>query len=505
MATLILAHDIGTTGDKATLFRDDGTLVAASFAAYPTTYLRPGWAEQSPAAYWDAFCRSTKSLLESTGSTPGQVAVVAFSGTMMAALPVDREGNPLRDSIIWADQRSTAEVAELARRVSPERVYAITGHRLSASYSAPKMMWIRANEPELFARAAAFIHTKDFLVLKLTGRVCTDFSDATGMNLLDIGSLEWSPEMLEAAGIPARLLPEILESPTVVGKVTRAAAAGCGLAQGTPVVLGGGDGACATCGSGVVREGDVYLSLGTSTWLGSASRKPLLDPKMRTVTYGHFRRDLYYLCGSMQAGGGSLKWFTEAVGCDLPDDNGGAGEAEQVPQVRQVPQGCEGLLFLPYLMGERSPWWNSTARACFIGLTMRHTRAHMLRAVMEGVAHNMGVIADAFAEQGLRFGEVRIIGGGARSRFWRQILADVLERPVSTLNFMEEAASIGAAIAGGVGVGIFGSIEDAARIVRVVETTAPREASFAGYRRARAIFVRAYEQLVPVFDMIADQ
>ena len=177
----------------------------------------------------------------------------------------------------------------------------------------------------------------------------------------------------------------------------------------------------------------------------------------------------------------------------------------QVPQVRQVPQGCEGLLFLPYLMGERSPWWNSTARACFIGLTMRHTRAHMLRAVMEGVAHNMGVIADAFAEQGLRFGELRIIGGGARSRFWRQILADVLERPVSTLSFMEEAASIGAAIAGGVGVGIFGSIEDAARIVRVVETTPPREASFAGYRRARAIFVRAYEQLVPVFDMIADQ
>ncbi len=507
MATLILAHDIGTTGDKATLFRGDGTLVASSFAAYPTTYPRPGWAEQAPAGYWSAFCLSTRSLLASSGTTPAEVAVVAFSGTMMAALPVLRDGTPLRDSIIWADQRATAQAARIAERVSPERVYAITGHRLSASYSAAKMMWIRDNEPDIFRRAAAFIHTKDFLVLMLTGRICTDVSDATGMNLLDIRSQEWSAEMLEATGMPAGILPEILESSAVAGKVTAAAAAECGLAAGTPVVPGGGDGACATCGSGVVRDGDVYLSLGTSTWLGSASRTPLLDPKMRTVTYGHLRKGLYYLCGSMQAGGGSLKWFAHTLGCELPDAGGSAAGAEDPDplgrEAREAPQGCEGLLFLPYLMGERSPWWNSAARACFVGLTMRHTRAHMLRAVMEGVAHNMGIIAEAFAEQGLRFGEVRIIGGGARSATWRQIFADVLERPVSTLNFMEEAASIGAAIAGGVGVGIFAGIEDAARIVRVAETTAPREESFAGYRGARAVFVRAYEQLVPVFDMIA--
>lgn len=524
MATLILAHDIGTSGDKATLFRADGTLVASSFAAYPTAYRRPGWAEQDPADYWSAFCRSTRELLEMSGSRASEVAVVAFSGTMMAALPVDRAGAPLRDSIIWADQRATAEVAQIARRVSPERVYAITGHRLSASYSAAKMMWIRQNEPEVFRGAAAFIHTKDFLVLKLTGRVCTDFSDATGMNLLDIGTQEWSAEMLEATGIPASVLPEVLESSTVAGTITREAAAECGLAQGTPVVPGGGDGACATCGSGVVHDGEVYLSLGTSTWLGSASRKPLLDPQMRTVTYGHLRRGLYYLCGSMQAGGGSLKWFTETTGISLgstgsgtagggsaggaggPADPGREPAADPLAaEVGGVPQGCEGLLFLPYLMGERSPWWNSAARGCFVGLAMCHTRAHMLRAVLEGVAHNMGVIADAFAGQGLRFDGLRIIGGGARSATWRQILADVLERPVSTLNFMEEAASVGAAIAGGAGVGIFGSIEDATRIVRTTGTTLPRAGAAEGYRRARAAFVKAYEQLVPVFDMIAAQ
>jgi xylulokinase len=509
MATLILAHDIGTSGDKATLFRADGTLVASCFAAYPTAYRRPGWAEQDPADYWSAFCRSTRELLEMAGATPSQVAVVAFSGTMMAALPVDRAGAPLRDSIIWADQRATAETARIAERVPAARVYAITGHRLSASYSAAKMMWIRQNEPDLFRRAAAFIHTKDFLVLKLTGRVCTDFSDATGMNLLDIGTQEWSAEMLEATGIPPNVLPEVLESSTVAGTITREAAAECGLAQGTPVVPGGGDGACATCGSGVVHDGEVYLSLGTSTWLGSASRKPLLDPQMRTVTYGHLRRGLYYLCGSMQAGGGSLKWFAETTGISLGSGGGSAGAADVsdplAAEVDGVPQGCEGLLFLPYLMGERSPWWNSAARGCFVGLAMCHTRAHMLRAVLEGVAHNMGVIADAFAGQGLRFDGLRIIGGGARSATWRQILADVLERPVSTLNFMEEAASVGAAIAGGAGVGIFGSIEDASRIVRTTGTTAPRGGAAEGYRRARAVFVKAYEQLVPVFDMIAAQ
>jgi xylulokinase len=507
MAALILAHDIGTTGDKATLFRDDGTLVASSFSPYPTYYPKAGWAEQSPMDYWEAFCSSTRTLLDQSRSRASDIAVISFSGQMMAALPVDAEGNPVRNSIIWADQRSTAEAAEIARRVSPERVYAVTGHRLSPSYSATKIMWIRKNEPEVYGKTAKFIHAKDFLVLRLTGRVCSDYSDASSMNLLDITAMQWSEDILEAAGISRSLLPELFESPTVVGKVTAGAAASSGLVAGTPVVIGGGDGACATCGAGVVKEGDAYICLGTSTWMATASNKPLIDPKKRTFTFCHFYKGLYFPCGTMQTGGGSLKWFKDTLADCESAAVKGAGDVYDLLNAKAaaVPAGSEGLLFLPYLIGERSPWWNSNARGAFVGLSMLHTKGHMIRAVMEGVAYNMRIIGEVFGELGMRFDMFRMIGGGSKSPVWRQIFADVLGRPVTTLNFIDEATSIGAAIAGGVGVGIFPNIEQAARIVRQVERTEPNPERFAVYGKGHRAFTKAYEALVPVFDLLAEE
>jgi xylulokinase len=502
---LLLSHDLGTTGDKATLFRADGTLVASAVASYPTSYPKPGWAEQDANEYWGAFCRSTRELLGAAGCRADDIAVVSFSGQMMAALPVDALGEPLRPSIIWADQRATAEAEELARRVPPERIYALTGHRVSASYSAAKIMWIRANEPEVFRRAVKFLHAKDFVACRLTGRMATDYSDASGMNLLDIGSLDWSREMLDAAGLSPSLLPDLYESTAVVGKVTAAAAATSGLVEGTPVAIGGGDGACATCGAGVIAEGDAYICLGTSAWMATASRTPLFDPRQRTFTFCHFARGLYFPCGSMQAAGGSLAWFMDTAAPAPkagPADGGSRYEAAS-REVEAIPAGCEGLLFLPYLMGERSPWWNSRARGSFVGLSMRHGRAHMLRAVMEGVALNMRLIADAFRELGREYREVRMLGGGARSAAWRRIFADVLETPVTTLNFMEEATSLGAAIAGGVATGVFPGIEQASRIVRTVDRTEPDPSRFPVYRKIYPAFTAAYRQLAPVFEMIA--
>jgi len=504
MQALILSHDLGTTGDKAALFREDGTLLASAFAPYPTAYPRPVWAEQDALDYWRAFCCSTRELFDSAACLPGDIAVVAFSGQMMAGLAVDREGAPLRPSIIWADQRSTREVSELGDRVAPDRVYGLTGHRLSASYSAAKIMWIRNNEPEVWSRAAKFIHAKDFLVLRLTGRACTDLSDASGMNLLDIRSLEWSREMLEAARIPMGLLPEVLESTEVAGTVSREASTASGLAQGTPVCIGGGDGACATAGAGVVSERDAYLCMGTSAWMATASSRPVFDPARRTFTYCHFRRGLYYPCGSMQAAGGSLKWFRDSlVGAEDRGAARGADAYERLAaEAAQIPAGANGLLFLPYLMGERSPWWDPGARACFVGLTMTHDRRHMVRAVMEGVAFNMRLIADVFAEQGMRWDSYRVLGGAARGALWRQIIADALGRPVDALAHLEEATSIGAAIAGGVGVGIFPSIEEAARIVRLGERTEPIAANIAAYEALLPAFRRTYEALAPVFPLL---
>jgi xylulokinase len=505
MASYILAHDLGTTGDKATLFSSEGNLISSAFTEYETFYPEIGWAEQNPDDYWKALCSSTKALIEKTKKSPGDIAVVTFSGQMMAALPVDDEGRSLRNSIIWADMRSTRQAREIAQRVEADRVYELTGHRLSASYSAAKIKWIRENEPEIYKKTYKFIHAKDYLVAKLTGRICSDYSDASGMNLLDITSLKWSAELLEAAGIDRNKLPDVFESTQVVGKVGREAASQSGLRQGTPVVLGGGDGACATCGAGVVSEGDAYIYLGTSTWMGLATEKPLVDPQKRTFTFCHFRKGLYMPAGTMQAGGGSFKWFKDVLG-DSEIQTASRTKVDVYELLSQkaqkVPCGADGLLFLPYLMGERSPLWNPKARACFIGLSMLHSKAHMTRSVLEGVAYNMKIIELAFEEQGVKPEKIRMIGGGAKSQFWMRIFADVMEKPFIRLNFIEEATSVGAAIAGGVGAGFFSSINDAGGFVKIEKEVQPDRRNFLVYRRYYDIFKKSYEQLIGIFDIM---
>jgi xylulokinase len=505
MPDFILAHDLGTTGDKATLFSPRTGLAASEFSPYPTHFPKPGWAEQEPERYWQAFCSSTRALLEKSRVEPSQIAAVTFSGQMMAALPVDRQGQALRNSIIWADLRSSAQAQALAERIDADRVYRISGHRLSPSYSATKIMWIKEQEPELYKRTHRFLHAKDYLVCRLCGAQLTDYSDASGMNLLDITALRWSPEILEAAGLEAGKLPEIVESTQVAGKVGAEAAAASGLASGTPVVIGGGDGACATCGAGVVSEQQAYLYLGTSTWMAVASTRPLLDPAKRTFTFCHFLKGLYFPAGTMQAGGGSYQWLRNNLGdAELQAAALAGVDAYELLNLKaaEAPAGSEGLLFLPYLMGERSPLWDPQARACFIGLTMTHGKKHLVRAVLEGVAFNMRLIYDAFKEQGVSSARVRLIGGGARSRLWRSILADVLETPTSRLNYIEEATSVGAAIAGGVGVGLFSSINEADRLVREVEVTPCDPANFPVYRKNYALFRSCYERLRDLFPQL---
>jgi xylulokinase len=387
-----------------------------------------------------------------------------------------------------------------------DRVYEITGHRLSASYSATKIMWIRENEPDVYAQTATFLHAKDFLVCRLTGRTVTDYSDASGMNLLDIRALKWSEEMLEVTGIDKGKLPEIAESTDIVGRVGKESARQSGLAEGTPVVIGGGDGACATCGSGVVAAGLSYIYLGTSTWMAVAADRPLIDPKRRTFTFCHFLKGLYMPAGTMQSGGGSFQWVKNQL-CERESDAAAHSGVDVYDllslKAGRAPAGSDGLIFLPYLMGERAPLWNPDARACFIGLSVLHGKQHMIRAVLEGVAYNMKLINDAFEEQGVKASEIRMIGGGARSRLWRSIFADIMEKPIARLNFLEEATSIGAAIAGGVGVGIFPSLADADRIVKVVEKNASDEETFPVYRRQYEAFKRSYENLVDVFDLLS--
>ncbi len=506
MTSYILSHDLGTTGDKATLFTDKGILISSTFYDYPTYYPDVGWAEQNPDDYWRAFCSSTKALLKKSSVKAENIAVVSFSGQMMAALPVDKDGDALRRSIIWADLRSTVEAESLSKRIGRHNFYELTGNRLSASYPATKIMWIKRNEPKIYKNTYKFINAKDYVAAKLTRRILSDYSDASSMALLNIKSLDWATEILEASGIDKGKLPDLIESTDVVGKVCKHASMESGLMEGTPVVKGAGDGPCATAGSGVVQEGESYIYIGTSTWMGLATRRPFIDSKKRTHTFCHFTKGLYAPAGTMQAGGGSFQWLKNTL-CDCESSLAKKLNVDVYEiltlKAKDISCGSGGLIFLPYLMGERCPFWNPDARGCFIGLSMLHSKSHMIRSVLEGVAYNMKLIEEAFIEQGADLSTIRMIGGGAKSPLWRTIFADVMEKRIARLNFNEEATSIGAAIAGGVGVGMFSSIIEAHKFVRIEEEAVPNAKNVSVYREYYEIFKKSYEQLVKVFSVLS--
>jgi len=499
MADLILAHDLGTTGNKASLFDAEGNLLSSAFVGYRTGYPRPGWAEQDPNEWWRATRESTRKILSELGRRTDEVRVISFSGQMMGCLPVDASGTPLRTSIIWADQRAEAEAATIGAHVGAERVYEITGHRVSPNYSAAKILWLRNHQPELFARTHVILQAKDYVAFKLTGAYATDYSDASGTNLFDLRARRWSQEILTAIDLDPALLPPALPSSTIVGTVTRKAARETGLAEGTPVAIGGGDGGCATAGAGVVSPSDAYNYIGSSSWISFVSREPLYDPQQRTFTFAHLDPEYLFPTGTMQCAGGSYDWLERVL-------RGGAeGKLyrEMEEAASSVEPGAQGLFYLPYLIGERSPHWNPRARGAFVGLTMAHGRAEMVRAVLEGVAFNLRIILDAFRDQGAPISALRLIGGGARSALWRQILADVFGLPMLRPRLLVEATSLGAAIAGGVGIGLYSSYSVAGKLVRVEPGEEPRPEVTAQYEELYQIFKETYASLVDVYDRIA--
>lgn len=505
--SLIVAHDLGTTGNKASLYDADGVVRASAFFGYDTEYPRPGWAEQDPEDWWRAVCTSTRELLAAARVSARNVACIAFSGQMMGCVPVDRHARPLRNALIWADQRAVGEAQAIIDAVGWEQAYRITGHRASPSYSGAKILWVRNHQPDIFAQTHKFLHAKDFVVARLTGKFVTDYSDASGMNLYDLECRDWSAAILDAIHLTPEVLPELHASTDVVGAVTPQAAGETGLAEGTPVVIGGGDGCCAATGAGVVREGSAYNYVGSSSWIAMATRSPIYDPTMRTFTWAHLVPGMFSPCGTMQAAGGSYQWLRDNLG--QPEKAAAAALGLSAYELLNLqaegsPPGAHGLLFLPYLLGERSPRWNPDARGAFLGLTMRHTRADMLRAGLEGITLNLRVILEAFREQGAAPDAIRVIGGGARGRLWRQIMADIYGVPVSRPALLEEATSLGAAIAGGVGVGIFSDFSVAERLVTTVETCKPVAEHKQAYDRLYELFNRAYAAFEPLFAGLAD-
>jgi len=503
----ILAHDLGTTGDKATLFDSQGQACASSFFGYETRYPQPNWAEQDPQDWWWAVCLTTRELLAASDIPMGAVAGISFSGQMQGCVLVDRQCHPLRSAIIWADTRAVDEARRLVEQVGMQPAYHIMGHRLSASYSAAKLLWVRNHQPQIFKETYKVLQAKDFIVARLTGRFVTDYSDASCTNLYDLQARNWSPELLAAAGLEPGRLPELHASTDVVGEVGPGAAGEIGLLAGTPVVVGGGDGACAAAGAGVVEEGSAYNYLGSSAWIGLATRQPVYDPQMRTLTLAALQPDRYCPLGVMQAAGGSYQWLRDTF-C-LPEKEASARQGVSAYELMdhlamQSLPGAGGLLFLPYLLGERSPRWNENARGVFFGLSMSHGRAQIVRAVLEGITYNLRVILEAFRQQGVEIPAMRVIGGGAKSAFWRQMMADIYGLPVQAPALLAEATSFGAALAGGIGVGLYKNFDLARELTPVAATALPDPSLKPGYDRMYALFNRAYETFAPLYDEIGE-
>jgi xylulokinase len=496
----ILAHDLGTTGNKATLFDTAGQAVASTFESYETAYPRANWAEQDAADWRRAIFEGTRRLLAQAAVPPGTVAAVSFSGHMQGALLVDRDGTPLRPHILWADQRATAQAAQIGDICGEEAIYRLTGHRASAAYTAARVLWVKDNQPDVYRRAYKVLQSKDYAAFVLTGVFATDHSDASGTQVFDLVGRRWATDVLGALDLSPDLFPDAHPSATVVGRVTAEAAAATGLLSGTPVVIGGGDGACATVGAGSVQEGDTYTYIGSSAWIALTTRQPILDPQRRTFTYAHLVPDRYFPVGTMQAGGGAYDWLERIL---RGDDAGTPIYQAMDAQAATVPVGARGLLFLPYLLGERSPYWNPLARGAFVGLAMPHGRAELTRAVLEGVALNMRLILDALRGQGVQIEAMRLIGGGAKSATWRQILADAYELPILLPKLAAEATALGAAIAGGVGVGLFSDFGVAHQLIPTEAAERPDPASIRRYSALYPLFQQAYTALEPIFEQLA--
>jgi xylulokinase len=496
MSIYLLAHDLGTSANKATLFDTEGNLIKSRQKSYPAVYSNETWAEQNPEDWWQAVCLSTKEILQ--GINASDIAAVSFSGQMMGVVPVDHQQNPLRTSIIWADMRATVQADELAKKIGMKKFYSVTGHRLSSSYSLEKLMWIRDNQNDLYAKIYKTLCAKDYIILKLTGNFVTDASDASGTNAFDLNTFKWSEEILDAAGIPLNKFPEILESTSVAGKVSEKASKECGLLAGTPVVTGGGDGMCASIGAGSIEPGITYNCLGSSSWIATVTKKPILDDNMILFNWAHIVPGYIGPCGTMQAAAASFNWaVNDLLGLEEPD------KYKRVDtMLKESGIGAKGLLYLPYLLGERSPRWNPNARGVFIGLNMDTQKQDILRAVVEGVALNLKVILDAMTSK-VSIDKMILIGGLAQSPVIRGIIADVFGMNTEKPALPGESTSLGAAVTAGVGIGALDGFSAIHKFCSYEAQEAFNKDNHREYQEISELFNEAYASLITLFDKMA--
>ena len=494
---LFLGLDVSTTGAKALLINEKGGVVSSATAPLILSAPYPLWSEQDPRDWWIGITQSVRQALAQAGVSGSAVTAIGLTGQMHGLVLLDERGEVLRPAILWNDQRTGAQCDEMRSRLGREHLIQITGNDALTGFTAPKILWVQQNEPEIFARARHILLPKDYIRYRLTGEYAMDKADGSGTILFDLKNRNWSAEVLAVLDIPANWLPATFEGPSITGHVSASASAETGLAQGTPVVGGSGDCAAQAVGVGAVQQGIISLTLGTSGVVFASTESALIEPEGRLHAFCHAVPGRWHFMGVMLSAAGSLQWYRDTLAPDVSFDT-------LVNEASEIKAGSEGLFFLPYLTGERTPYPDPLVRAAWVGLTVRHTRAHMTRAVLEGVAFGIKDSFRLILQAGLgSIEQVRISGGGAKSVLWRQIMTDVLGVELVTVNTTEGAA-YGAALLAGVGAGFYGNVPAACEAtIQITGRTSPTQATHI-YQEYYPHYRALYPALAPEYKAMAD-
>ncbi len=502
----LIGMDIGTSSTRAIIIDENGKLIASATSDYPMITPRPGWAEQNPEDWWNASIKVIKEVIETSGISVKDIAGIGPSGQMHGSVFLDSEGNVLRPALLWCDQRTQRQCEEIYEIFGYEGFIKISYNKALTGFTAPKILWLRENEPENYKKIYKILLPKDYIRFKLSGDYATEVSDGSGTILMDIAGRKWSEEILSGLKIDRSILPDIYESPEITSKVSAEAASITGLLEGTPIVGGAGDQAGGAVGSGIVTPGLISDYIGTSGVVFSFSEDAVYDSEGRLHSFCHAVPGKWHLMGVTLAAAGSLKWYRENFGPSKQI-------AEKYPdkksyqlldmQAENVAPGSDGLVFLPYLSGERTPHADPNARGVFFGISYIHGQDHFVRSILEGVAFSQFDCLSLMKEAGITSDKVILFGGGARSRIWKQIVADIFSTKIVTLN-VEEGPSYGGALLAGVGAGIYKSVQEATqKVIKEVEEISPNAENIEKYDSIYSIYRSLYSDLKEDFARLA--
>lgn len=494
----LIGIDIGTSGTKTVLFDETGTEKASATVEYPLHTPHPGWTEQDPQDWWNATVQTLKQVVAESGVDAGDIKGIGLSGQMHGSVFMDEAHNVVRPAILWNDGRTADECAQITSALGESHLIQLASNPALTGFTAPKAVWLKNHEPENFDKTNTLFLPKDYVRFRLTGEIAMEVSDAAGTLLFNVRERAWSTEILNAIGVPPEWMPPVKESCDVCGAITADVAAQTGLKPGTPVVGGGADNACGATGTGVVVEGRMLSSLGTSGVVLAPATRHQVDPDGRVHTFCHSVPQMWYLMGVILSAGMSLRWYRDVI-ADTERTQASSSNRDPYDVLTEraatAPVGSEGLMFLPYLTGERTPHKDPYARGGFIGLTIRHGREHMIRSVLEGITFAMRDGLEIIRNLGVSVSEVRATGGGAKSAFWRQLQADIYGCEIAIIN-ADQGPAFGAAIMAGVGAGVYTSIPEACdSIINVTQRVAPDERRVKEYNDYYNVYTSMYPDI----------